>query len=1073
MLAKINTPPLLSEQQLLDILEQYAEKVLITFMAPGTPGDLGASYGITSKMVDPNLSGRDAQFVLTMLNPTIIWPLLDQNGTANSKAQAALLFAQTLAHEMIHAIYKTKNILVPTGDRHRDEPLYAPPGTEPADSAWIAELGISWENIIIGGVVSECPNALGRIGSTGGGIFSIAAEAPNWHVWQLYERGVDAAGHEYESWYEYTIPPFVAVSYCSDDLWQVHFAKYGLPALRVPKLFRMTTNKDTFSDPEVCELEYAVPEFRSRLEELSEKLRIRESQWRCLRPWYVEKLSEWDDTPYSWLGLRNLAGRFRVAHRTGDEWTGQKCYKNLGGRENWGERFTSRGLLLENVKRWVVRAVAYLMMLVMPVRTNRTTRRLPFFPRDEHNPSAATVAEAAARSVTPFRIALTGEPGDWDEEQLATRNVPFVPDDPDILMGNRATLIAILRNEIPNRQREYPIPISLFSEVQAMLDNIDREAPKHEMPGQWMSDQIRFVLPPWRTEQANNRTGYSPSSSLYDPYSPSVQPRLHIPGSVPPPWRSSGVGSGAVIPELGSPSQRPGSTPPRTPGNSPVSDPESSDGAYISSPAGTSRRASPAHSARRRVAHSAQRAALLIEETYYTVGEVGNHLRTGDLWVVADDGEHGYDVYDVTDVMEETWSDEQEAFNMDKHCEWTLLGRKARPSFLNSVQEQGKRTGKLILPLRRHEIAERDGRHGKPFWISVGNDVFDITNFPFEGDKQRELMRSCPGGNPWSEIVKDAAIEHDQLVIDLKPFRCAVVASQTPEKGPSPTDEFHFTPQEVACHVYPETTIYTIIRGQVYNLTGYIEFHPGGEAMLQQWAGRDSTQEFERFHTDADRCLKDYDYLRVGRLVEEKSQDQLEHDEVALNGYVYDLSKTDIQEPAPPFLREINDLGLRGKDITDVLNYQLRLPPEDLLLLPQRPDLITAKLSVPLPEVDLATLRANDGRHIPLPEGMTVPRGRVGTDLKMPLWVSYNGLVYDMSAVSKWGPEDVKTQLNGFDHRHRGAIIPPSALATRLQQDYGCRVIGRLLMRSGRPRDEDGREGGDGDDRPHQRIRVR
>lgn len=195
--------------------------------------------------------------------------------------------------------------------------------------------------------------------------------------------------------------------------------------------------------------------------------------------------------------------------------------------------------------------------------------------------------------------------------------------------------------------------------------------------------------------------------------------------------------------------------------------------------------------------------------------------------------------------------------------------------------------------------------------------------------------------------------------------------------------------------------MYTIIRGHVYDLTGYMEFHPGGEAILRQCAGRDSTPEFGEYHAAADRCLKDYDYLRLGRLVEEKSLNQLTPNEVALNGHVYDLSTTESRKPPRQLIQAIDSLGLRGKDITSVLNDGLTLPPEALLLLPERPALITAKLSVPLAEIDLATLQANNGSHIPLHEGMKIPRKRIEAKLQMPLWVSYDGLVYDMTVVSK------------------------------------------------------------------------
>lgn len=1060
VLAKNNTPPLRSEQQLLDILEQYAEKIVITFMPPGMPDEMAATYGITSNVEDPNLGGacNGYDFVITMLNPGLILPLLDQNESATSKAQAALILAVTLAHEMVHIIYRIKNLLAPQDEIHRDEPFYAPPGILPEKSAWISELGISWEQTIIGGTLSECPRKRGRVGARGGGLFTFTAEAPNWNVWRTYNVGVDAARHEDDSWNGYALPAsFVTQLYCSDEFWRTQFAKYGLPALRVPRLLRTEMDRKGVGEPEICELEYAVPEFRPQLEELGERFKTRESQWRRLRPWFNDKETEWDETPYSRVWLRNLAGRFRTAHRTGDEWTAQKCYTYLGVSEQWGERFATQGFLLDQDDDWIDQAVGYLMMLIMPIRTHIEKRKIPWFPRNEHTPSVAAVVDAAARSVRPFEVELAGS-SDWEESQLAPRNVPFTPYDPQRLMGNRGTLIIILRDEIPNRQRLYPVPDPIFQELKAMFNNVDREAPKYQLPGQWLSDQIKFVLPPWQTEQAKTKIGYSPVS-LYEPYNHAAQPQQHVPG-----------GSDPGTPRPRTPPLRPKTAPPETPDSD-----SSSSSDYLTPPSrslGTPRRSSSAHSARRRVAHSAGRAAVTVDEDYYTVGEFGNHRSTGDLWIIADDGACGYDVYDATDVVEEIWADDPKGFSLDEHCEVTLLGLKARPDLQQSLEEQAERMGKLILPMRRHEIAERDGRHGKPFWISVGNDAFDITNFPFESRRQRELMRKYPGGNPWKAIVTDGTIDCDQLVVDLKPYRCAVVASQTPEKGPDHADEFHFTRQEVACHIYPEATMYTIIRGQVYDLTGYMEFHPGGEAVLRQWAGRDSTREFERFHADANRCLKDYDYLRVGRLVEERSLHQLTHNEVALNGHVYDLSRIDSQKPVPQFLREIDRLGLRGSDITSVLNDGFRLPPEALLLLPQRPDLITAKLSAPLAEIDLATLRANNGSHIPLPEGMNIPRNRVEADLKMPLWVSCDGLVYDMTAVSKWGPEDVKTLLNGHDHRYRGAVIPPSTLATRLQQDYSCRVIGRLVRKSGRPRDEESSSSDDLDSRPRQKPRL-
>lgn len=69
------------------------------------------------------------------------------------------------------------------------------------------------------------------------------------------------------------------------------------------------------------------------------------------------------------------------------------------------------------------------------------------------------------------------------------------------------------------------------------------------------------------------------------------------------------------------------------------------------------------------------------------------------------------------------------------------------------------------------------------------------------------------------------------------------------------------------------------------------ESHPGGCNILKNWAGRESTEEFARYHRNADQCIEDYDYLRLGRVVEETTTEELADHEVAINGMVYDLRR--------------------------------------------------------------------------------------------------------------------------------------------------------------------------------------
>lgn len=55
------------------------------------------------------------------------------------------------------------------------------------------------------------------------------------------------------------------------------------------------------------------------------------------------------------------------------------------------------------------------------------------------------------------------------------------------------------------------------------------------------------------------------------------------------------------------------------------------------------------------------------------------------------------------------------------------------------------------------------------------------------------------------------------------------------------------TPQELAKHYEPEDC-WCVIRGRVYNITPYLNFHPGGVDMLLQGGGIDATELFDEHH---------------------------------------------------------------------------------------------------------------------------------------------------------------------------------------------------------------------------------
>lgn len=79
-----------------------------------------------------------------------------------------------------------------------------------------------------------------------------------------------------------------------------------------------------------------------------------------------------------------------------------------------------------------------------------------------------------------------------------------------------------------------------------------------------------------------------------------------------------------------------------------------------------------------------------------------------------------------------------------------------------------------------------------------------------------------PGGNPLTDILAHEELDADLVLSRLKPYRCAVVEPDTSFGGPGAGHENVMTARAVGCHIYPEEGMYTIIGGDVYDLSGMI-----------------------------------------------------------------------------------------------------------------------------------------------------------------------------------------------------------------------------------------------------------
>lgn len=53
-----------------------------------------------------------------------------------------------------------------------------------------------------------------------------------------------------------------------------------------------------------------------------------------------------------------------------------------------------------------------------------------------------------------------------------------------------------------------------------------------------------------------------------------------------------------------------------------------------------------------------------------------------------------------------------------------------------------------------------------------------------------------------------------------------------------------FTPADVAAHNSPDKGLYIIIDNNVYDVTNFVDEHPGGAKILKRVAGKDATKQF-------------------------------------------------------------------------------------------------------------------------------------------------------------------------------------------------------------------------------------
>jgi cytochrome b involved in lipid metabolism len=78
------------------------------------------------------------------------------------------------------------------------------------------------------------------------------------------------------------------------------------------------------------------------------------------------------------------------------------------------------------------------------------------------------------------------------------------------------------------------------------------------------------------------------------------------------------------------------------------------------------------------------------------------------------------------------------------------------------------------------------------------------------------------------------------------------------------------TSDEVAQH-NTESSIWIIVHDKVYDVTNFLNEHPGGKKVLLKVAGTDATQQFDNFHALS--VLEKHSQLQIGEVGTQEAAD--------------------------------------------------------------------------------------------------------------------------------------------------------------------------------------------------------
>ncbi|KAL7623819.1 hypothetical protein AAE478_005375 [Parahypoxylon ruwenzoriense] len=300
-----------------------------------------------------------------------------------------------------------------------------------------------------------------------------------------------------------------------------------------------------------------------------------------------------------------------------------------------------------------------------------------------------------------------------------------------------------------------------------------------------------------------------------------------------------------------------------------------------------------------------------LPQRYFSVGEIADHRTVNDAWVVEENNNHGFDVYNITDILR------RRGCTSDQFRElitFTQSGCRTLVRDNELAQEIRGEFGKTIGSLGTQwverypeEVSECNGINGSPTWVTFGTAIYDITSFPFASGKERELLIQRSNGQV--ALFPEDSYSSD-LPDRLRPYRCGTLITPPEKRNNRLTP---LTMNMLRWRDNPAMGVYVAINGQVWDVLSYVDKYPDGKTTLMRSGGVDRTEFFR--DNPPDFLQGGHDDRLVGRIVPEMKLEDITANQVVLHGWVFNIGALAFNEPES--YAELRQYG--GTDASSVL----------------------------------------------------------------------------------------------------------------------------------------------------------